>query len=308
MRLCLFLAVTLSLLMKCSASQEEKDHTWKSVKLGNQKTLQCGEAEQHKSVTWSFTAEGQNDSAPVSVGEHFTTEANKLVILDVQQEDLGIYRCFDEENEEVESFIVDISLKLRKLPKSISIDEGSSTEQDMKCSMISSGQEVVFKWFTRPEAETNKDLMTPLCSKTSVSDCNIPDPMALFDKKDKLAPVVPLAERSEITLGVEDDIPFSVLTIKDTDKSDRMVFICKATLKDMEVNNCTASKHCDMSETILRVKDPLAALWPFCGIVIEVILLCIIIFFCEKRKSSQEKEDYDEGSNGNSVATGRHRK
>jgi hypothetical protein len=54
--------------------------------------------------------------------------------------------------------------------------------------------------------------------------------------------------------------------------------------------------------------DPLAALWPFCGIVVEVVLLCIIIFFCEKRKEAAEKEDYDEGSNGNNVASGRHRK
>jgi len=53
----------------------------------------------------------------------------------------------------------------------------------------------------------------------------------------------------------------------------------------------------DEMETILRVKDPLAAVWPFCGIVAEVIVLCLIIFFCERRKS-EEKEDYDDGLNG----------
>ena len=98
----------------------------------------------------------------------------------------------------------------------------------------------------------------------------------------------------------------------------------------IEPEDCKESKHCDQTETIMRVKDPLAAVWPFCGIVVEVelfisspfslnffsagwtfchlkfcqqlltdlfqvILLCVIIFFCEKKKTGSEKEDYDEG-------------
>ena len=96
---------------------------------------------------------------------------------------------------------MDISLKLKKLAKSFSIDEGSSTKDDLKCSMISSGQEVSFKWFTKPfepEDPADKDKITPICSKSEDSDCSIPDAQALFNKKDKDAPVVPLAERSEI--------------------------------------------------------------------------------------------------------------
>ncbi|CAG5121378.1 unnamed protein product [Candidula unifasciata] len=37
----------------------------------------------------------------------------------------------------------------------------------------------------------------------------------------------------------------------------------------------------------IRIKDKLAALWPFLGIVGEVVLLCIIIFIYERRRSKQ---------------------
>ena len=40
--------------------------------------------------------------------------------------------------------------------------------------------------------------------------------------------------------------------------------------------------------TMVRVKDKLAALWPFLGIVAEVIILVAVIFFFEKRRASKE--------------------
>ena len=36
------------------------------------------------------------------------------------------------------------------------------------------------------------------------------------------------------------------------------------------IEDCEASKECDKSQVLLRVKDPLAALYPFVGIVAEV--------------------------------------
>ena len=36
-------------------------------------------------------------------------------------------------------------------------------------------------------------------------------------------------------------------------------------------------------------------LWLFNFPCFQVILLCVIIFFCEKKKTASEKEDYDEG-------------
>ncbi|XP_060068916.1 neuroplastin-like [Ylistrum balloti] len=45
--------------------------------------------------------------------------------------------------------------------------------------------------------------------------------------------------------------------------------------------------------TVVRVKDRLAALWPFLGIVAEVIILCIIIFIYEKRRGKQMEDEAD---------------
>lgn len=41
--------------------------------------------------------------------------------------------------------------------------------------------------------------------------------------------------------------------------------------------------------------DKLAALWPFLGIVAEVIVLCVIIFIYEKKRSREMEDEADGG-------------
>ena len=88
---------------------------------------------------------------------------------------------------------------------------------------------------------------------------------------------------------MDDGIQMSTLTITKSQLADRKVYICqvKSNLntktrsiliikfqakleKAEEIEDCEASKECDESEVLLRVKDPLAALYPFVGIVAEV--------------------------------------
>lgn len=54
------------------------------------------------------------------------------------------------------------------------------------------------------------------------------------------------------------------------------------------------------AEMRLRVKDKLAALWPFLGIVAEVVILCAIILVYEKRRSKKLAEE-DDATDGNNV-------
>ena len=58
--------------------------------------------------------------------------------------------------------------------------------------------------------------------------------------------------------------------ISSTELEDHQVYVCRASLTGATITNCTASKECDQLQVLIRVKDPLAALWPFVGIVIEV--------------------------------------
>lgn len=281
----------------------------KNVKLGGQSTFECG-TEEDKPITWRHSGNNTEDVDNASVKDiteeedKYELDDNKLTVLDIQQDELGFYTCFDEENTALARFEVDITLKLKKGKKSESTDQGSSTGDKLKCSVLGGGQEVVFQWFTRGEDEA-VDKNVAVCIKSEDKDCSAPQAQALFESKEA-KPAKPLSERAELEEGKDKGAPFSILKIKDAALEDRKIFTCRAFLKelaDTEIKNCTFSKECAEMETLLRVKDPLAALWPFAGIVIEVVLLCIIIFFCEKRKTADEKEEYEERSNGNNISS-----
>ena len=81
--------------------------------------------------------------------------------------------------------------------------------------------------------------------------------------------------------------------IEDAVYDDRRAYKCV-------VYNISQPQNCSESIFFLRVKDKYAALWPFVGIVAEVVVLCIVIFACEHGKNKKEEFD-DDGPNGNGV-------
>ena len=114
-------------------------------------------------------------------------------------------------------------VRVKKFPPSFSIDEGSSTDPDknLKCEVFTvrinhfpwiqfillfqADQEIEFKWFSRPEDETDKTVMNLVCAEvkftqeftrvilplfqTDDNDCSVPVAQPLFDKKDSNVPV-----------------------------------------------------------------------------------------------------------------------
>ncbi|XP_076764274.1 immunoglobulin domain-containing protein Bsg [Xylocopa sonorina] len=79
----------------------------------------------------------------------------------------------------------------------------------------------------------------------------------------------------------------AVLTVENIEINDRGDIFCRVSYNWTDFNNTANAK------TLLRVKDKLAALWPFLGICAEVVVLCAIILVYEKKRNKAELEESD---------------
>ncbi|XP_015781944.1 basigin [Tetranychus urticae] len=73
----------------------------------------------------------------------------------------------------------------------------------------------------------------------------------------------------------------STLIMDDVKFGDRAQYICEAANGGIKAN----------STVDVRVKDKLGALWPFLGIVAEVVILCTVICVYEKKRNKPEFEE-----------------
>ncbi|GLV39748.1 Basigin [Carabus blaptoides fortunei] len=92
-------------------------------------------------------------------------------------------------------------------------------------------------------------------------------------------------DRVRLEADTENNVPNAVLIVEDAVLSDRLKYTCIAT-----------SIYTNLSReatTQVRVKDKLAALWPFLGICAEVFVLCAIILVYEKKRNKTELEESD---------------
>lgn len=98
----------------------------------------------------------------------------------------------------------------------------------------------------------------------------------------------PLTPNKRITLSSADGkYTNAILNINNLEFEDKGEYTCNAT-NSVYPGGKTAT-------IVIRVKDKLAALWPFLGIVAEVIVLCVIIFIYEKKRSREMEDEADGG-------------
>uniref|UniRef100_A0A224YVE7 Protein containing I-set domain n=1 Tax=Rhipicephalus zambeziensis TaxID=60191 RepID=A0A224YVE7_9ACAR len=90
-----------------------------------------------------------------------------------------------------------------------------------------------------------------------------------------------------ITLEPLNNVSDAKLVIQDLNFDDRAQYTCVAS---NGISNETMT-------VLVRVKDKLAALWPFLGICVEVAVLCAIIFIYEKKRVKPDFEESDTDQN-----------
>lgn len=94
---------------------------------------------------------------------------------------------------------------------------------------------------------------------------------------------------NRVKLSAHEGVENATLKIEDMDFKDKGIYTCVASNK-YGSHNATQT---------VRVKDKLAALWPFLGICGEVFILCAIIFLYErsrKKKNAKNAEVSDEAA------------
>lgn len=93
-------------------------------------------------------------------------------------------------------------------------------------------------------------------------------------------------DRIKILSDTELGINNTILVIEDVVLDDRKLYTCYA-------KSIYSDKVVKETSTQVRVKDKLAALWPFLGICAEVFVLCAIILIYEKKRNKTEMEESD---------------
>ncbi|XP_066940597.1 neuroplastin-like isoform X6 [Macrobrachium rosenbergii] len=175
---------------------------------------------------------------------------------------------------------------------------------DYKCVLntetdkLSRDHKIIFLEIKKMDKSQNVDEKKQLVIECPVD--GVPEPSVIWLKNQK--PVYELmANDSRISLGPNSkNVTNGTLTISSAEWRDRGNYTC----------NITSFTYNFEKWTFLRVKDVYAALWPFIGIVIEVVILGIIIVIFEKRRAKAEfdESDTDQGNDQKNIGKDRRRK
>ena len=81
---------------KHSLFQDAEGPEFAGTKIGHDRTLICKPEDDDATMSWSFTSEDSNDTRTVAEGEKYKIDGSNLIVKDVQEEDLGVYRWAEE--------------------------------------------------------------------------------------------------------------------------------------------------------------------------------------------------------------------
>lgn len=185
------------------------------------------------------------------------TTSSELHVKKAVNDDSGEYSCQVTKENQSQKFKVVGNVAV-KLPSNFAVVEG----EKLRLLCIAVGYKPVINWIL-PENVTIED-------------------------------GVVTSDDSRVTIESEGDIEGNVLIIDPAEHKDRGEYICEGRSADETLFKDIADGNKVVTKSYVRVKDRLAALWPFIGICSEVFLLCAIILFYEKRHSNNvETEDSD---------------
>lgn len=199
---------------------------------------------------------------------------------DVAIEDLkDANRFITEEKKPGELTITDVARKDANQYYALYTFEGSD-QDTYKCSVALKAEPIVLDF------DKSKNLIQ---DEKMVLQCKVlgfPKAEVSWQKDGKPVTVDMSAQDPSTVLSDLDGYKNARLTIKSVDYEDAGDYACTAT--EASFNSS------DTKMVTVRVKDKLAALWPFLGIVGEVIVLCFIIFIYEKRRNKQAQQAENE--------------
>lgn len=115
----------------------------------------------------------------------------------------------------------------------------------------------------------------------AISDTDLGDDL----NNDSNSIAIPEENNERYKLSKVDGVENAKLTITKTTLADRGFFTCYG-FNEFMTKRASSSG-------FLRVKDKLAALWPFLGICAEVFVLCAIILIYENRRNKDSENDSD---------------
>jgi len=186
---------------------------------------------------------------------HIKEDENKLVISSANEDDIGNYTC---------------QAVNRKTP--------NSTESLMKAA---------FRVIGSPKITLAED--TPVVEGERLRlHCQVrgnPPPTVVWSIDGKPVNI----SDGRIRFENDNNIANAILVIDTVQMNDRNHYTCKAS----NIANQNQASTGPEKTTFVRVKDKLAALWPFLGICAEVAILCTIILIYEKKRNKTELDESD---------------